>query len=224
MEVPAQHVVAGIALVLHHAQHAAWARPPAPVRGWPASGMTLQWPRAPLRWRQRPAVCRGGRHPACAPPRAPAARANGVGQHLEGGGHVDVGHHHGTGAHQAGRHQGLQAGGVAEHHPPIAGGCGLAHRSGVRSAPCRECLRAPACAPGSGRSGRKPQMMTCLLVLMVLRAMVVICSDCCIQSLATSFITMRLLYMMRKGRGQHRQHHGRQDGVHQRGCTSPFPA
>ena len=41
--------------------------------------------------------------------------------------------------------------------------------------------------------------MTCLLVLMVLRAMVVICSDCCIQSLATSFITMRLLYMMRKG-------------------------
>ncbi len=34
---------------------------------------------------------------------------------------------------------------------------------------------------------------------MVLRAIVVICSDCCIQSLATSFRTMRLLYMMMKG-------------------------
>jgi hypothetical protein len=31
------------------------------------------------------------------------------------------------------------------------------------------------------------------------RAMLVTCSDCCSQSLATSFITMRLLYWMRKG-------------------------
>ena len=42
-------------------------------------------------------------------------------------------------------------------------------------------------------------MITCLAVLMVLRAMLVICSDCCIQSLATSFRTMALLYMMMKG-------------------------
>ena len=42
-------------------------------------------------------------------------------------------------------------------------------------------------------------MITCLLALIDLRAMVVICSDCCSHSLATSFITMRLLYMMMKG-------------------------
>ncbi len=34
---------------------------------------------------------------------------------------------------------------------------------------------------------------------MDLRAIVVICSDCCSHSLETSFITMRLLYMMMKG-------------------------
>ena len=37
------------------------------------------------------------------------------------------------------------------------------------------------------------------LVPMDLRAMVVICSDCCSQSLATSFITIQLLYWIRKG-------------------------
>ena len=42
-------------------------------------------------------------------------------------------------------------------------------------------------------------MSTCLLVSMALRAMVVICKDCCNQSLATSRSTMRLLYWIRKG-------------------------
>src|SRR5450830_1818052 len=42
-------------------------------------------------------------------------------------------------------------------------------------------------------------MITCLLVLIDLRAMVVICSDCCSHSLATSFLSIRLLYMIRKG-------------------------
>ncbi len=42
-------------------------------------------------------------------------------------------------------------------------------------------------------------MITWRAVLMVLRAIVVICSDCCSQSLATSLRTMRLLYMMMKG-------------------------
>ena len=42
-------------------------------------------------------------------------------------------------------------------------------------------------------------MITCLLVLMVLRAMFVICSDCCSQSLATSLRTILLLYMMMNG-------------------------
>ena len=42
-------------------------------------------------------------------------------------------------------------------------------------------------------------MMTCLLVLIDLRAMVVICNDCCSHSLATTFMTMLLLCMMMKG-------------------------
>ena len=64
--------------------------------------------------------------------------------------------------------------------------------------------------------------MTCLLVLMVLRAMVVICSDCCIQSLATSFITMRLLYMMRKGVASIDSTMAARIGFISAGCTSPF--
>ena len=42
-------------------------------------------------------------------------------------------------------------------------------------------------------------MMTCLLVLIDLRAIVVICSDCCNHSLATTLSTMRSLCMMMKG-------------------------
>ncbi len=42
-------------------------------------------------------------------------------------------------------------------------------------------------------------MSTWPLVLIALRAMVVICSDCCSQSPATSFITIGLLYWIRKG-------------------------
>ena len=42
-------------------------------------------------------------------------------------------------------------------------------------------------------------MMTCLLVLIDLRAIVVICKDCCSHSLATNFITMSLLRMMMNG-------------------------
>ena len=45
----------------------------------------------------------------------------------------------------------------------------------------------------------KPQMITCLLALMDLRAIEVICKDCCSHSLDTSFITMVLLYKMMKG-------------------------
>ena len=42
-------------------------------------------------------------------------------------------------------------------------------------------------------------MITCLLVLMDLRAIVVICNDCCSHSLLTTFMTMALLCMMMKG-------------------------
>ena len=42
-------------------------------------------------------------------------------------------------------------------------------------------------------------MITCLLVLIDLRAMVEICSDCCSHSLATTFMTRVLACMMMKG-------------------------
>ncbi|MNV57637.1 hypothetical protein D3C71_1499790 [compost metagenome] len=65
-------------------------------------------------------------------------------------------------------------------------------------------------------------MITCLLVLMDLRAMDVICSDCCSQSLATSFITMRLLYMMRKGVASMDSTMAARMGFISAGCTSPL--
>jgi hypothetical protein len=56
-------------------------------------------------------------------------------------------------------------------------------------------------------------MITCLLVLMDLRAMVVICSDCCSHSLATSLQHDAVAVQDDEGRGQHRQHHAGQDRV-----------
>ncbi len=52
--------------------------------------------------------------------------------------------------------------------------------------------------------------------------MVVICSDCCSQSLATSFITMRLLYMMRNGVASIDSTMAAKMGFMSAGCTSPF--
>jgi hypothetical protein len=59
---------------------------------------------------------------------------------------------------------------------------------------------------------------------MDLRAMVVICTDCCSQSLATSFITMRLLYMMMNGVASIDSTMAASTGFIQLRATSPLSA
>ena len=102
MEVPRSMLPGYRAYSAPRAARAVWAHPPAPVRGWPASGMHFIGLRGTTGGASGPAVCRGDvvlRNS----PRAPAARTGY--STLRGGGHVDVVTIHGTGAHQAYRHQ-----------------------------------------------------------------------------------------------------------------------
>ena len=220
MEVPAQHVVAGIALVLHHAQHTPHGHTHQRQRvagqhQGPFNGLGHHFGGASvLQFVEVGVILRAHHHGHLRRVRT------GVGQHLEGGGHVDVGHHHGTGAHQAGRHQGLQAGGVAIHHR-VAGGSGLAHPVGVQVQRhvgnafalqhARQVLAAAAVAAdddvlagvdGLARNGGHLQRLLHPVAGHQLHHDAVAVHD-------------------EEGRGQHRQHHGREDRVHQRGLHQP---
>ncbi len=154
VEVAAQQVVARVALVLHDADHAPHRHADQRQR------MAGQHQRALDRLRHH--LGRAGRLQLLEVAvvlgahdhrhlRRMGAR---VGQHLERARHVLVGHDQRAGARQAGGHQRLQPRRIAEHHR-VAGRGGLPHAVRVQvQRQCRGCPRAPASAPGSGRSGR----------------------------------------------------------------------
>ena len=139
----------------------------------------------------------------------------GVRHDLEGAGHVQVGDDHRAGTGQAGRHQRLQPGGVAEHHR-VAGGSGLAHAVRVQVQRhvgdtftlqhARQVLAAAAIAADddvavgvdrlAGDGGHLQRLLQPLGGHQLHHDAVAEHDD--------------------EGRGQHRQHHGREDGVHQR--------
>ncbi|MDT4861236.1 hypothetical protein FQZ97_958340 [compost metagenome] len=131
VEVALEQVVARIALVLHHADHA-------PHRhthqrqcvagqhqaGLDGFGHHLGGAGAAQLLQSR--VIDGAHHH-----RHLGRLFVGVVQHLERAGRLDVGDHHRAGAVQAGGDQGLQARGIAEDDR-IPGGSGLAHAVGIQ--------------------------------------------------------------------------------------------